>query len=230
MSKKISIIITGGGSGGHTFPLIAVIRELKKQAEQEGVKVKIVFMGPKDNSSEALKNEGIKIKNISAGKLRRYFSFRTVIDMFKIVIGIMQSWIYLGIHLPDVIFSKGGYGSVPIVLVGRLFRIPVILHESDIIPGMSNRFLSKRAEKIIVSFPKKYEEFPEEKVVYAGNPVRDLRGGDVQGGRAELGIKTNKPVILIMGGSQGAEQINALILAALPKLTSLYEIVHQTGE
>lgn len=224
------IVFTGGGTGGHIFPIIAVARELEKVAQREKKHTEMIFIGSTNGAERLFLDNNIKPKSIITGKLRRYFSLQYLVDIPKILIGLIQSYLLLLFYMPDVIFSKGGYGSFPVVVIGWLFRIPVISHESDSVSGLTTRVLARFSKKVVVSFPGDYPELHGDKVVRIGNPVRDIRGGDPGTAYKEFNIQTKKPVILILGGSQGAEQINTLIISILTKLTEKYEIVHQTGE
>lgn len=226
----MKIVFTGGGTGGHIFPIIAVARELEKTAQRDKKALEMIFLGDTNGSEQLFIDNNIKPKNIITGKLRRYFSLQYLVDIPKIILGLIQSYIYLLMYMPDVIFSKGGYGSFPVVVIGWLFRIPVISHESDSIAGLTTRVLARFSRKIVVSFPGDYPELRGDKLIRIGNPVRDLRGGDAKAAYKEFNITTQKPVLLILGGSQGAEQINTLVISMLPKLTEKYEIIHQTGE
>lgn len=219
------ILLTGGGSGGHLFPLIAVARKFKIKPH-----VVIMYLGPDGFSKEALKSEGIRAKYILCGKMRRYLSPLLFLDLLKIPLGFFQSYWYMFWFMPDVIFSKGGYGGALPVLVGWLFRIPAIIHESDSVPGLANRILAKLAEKIMVSFDATLTFFPSEKVILVGNPVRsELFTRVSENPRKVLGIRSEKPIALVIGGSQGARQINELTLLAIPEFIKKYEIIHQCG-
>ncbi|MEX2145331.1 MAG: undecaprenyldiphospho-muramoylpentapeptide beta-N-acetylglucosaminyltransferase [Candidatus Spechtbacterales bacterium] len=226
------IILAGGGTGGHIFPLIAVSRQLYIQAKREKkFAPDVVFVGPADrHATELFIGNNIKVRRIAAGKWRRYFSFLNIFDSIKILMGLVQAFVHLWWYMPDVVFSKGGYGSFPVVIISRLFRIPVVIHESDSVSGAVNRILARFADKVLVSFPIEFPNLPKNKTVFIGNPVRDLGKGNKQFAKTQLNIKTNKPVILFLGGSQGALQINSLILSALKELTTLYEVIHQTGD
>jgi len=226
------ILLAGGGTGGHIFPLVAVARQLYTEAEKEKKSPPdIVFVGPADkNGAQILKGNKIKTRRITTGKWRRYFSLLNIFDSFKILIGLIQTFIYLWWYMPDIVFSKGGYGSFPVIIVARVFRIPVIIHESDSVSGATNRMLARFAEKVIVSFPADFPELPAQKTMLLGNPVRDLTGVNEQYARSQLSIQTVKPTLLFLGGSQGALQINTLVLSALKELTNLYEVIHQTGD
>lgn len=220
------ILLTGGGTGGHLFPIIAITRELKKISDLE-----LLFIGPDDFSKNLLEKEGIRVKTILAGKLRRYFSPEIILDFLKMPIGLFQAFWHIFIFMPDVTFGKGGYGSLPAVLISWLFRIPILLHESDTLPGLSNRFLSRFAKRIAISFSKTEEFFPSQKTALIGNPVRiELTRGSKEEAKRIFGLESNKPILLIIGGSQGAQAINEIILSVLPQLLEKYELIWQTGE
>lgn len=231
------ILFTGGGSGGHIFPIIAVARELKK-IYQQAEPLEMFFVGPSDFSKGVLENEGIKTKTILAGKIRRYFSMQNLIDLFKMPISFFQAFCYVFILMPDVIFSKGGYGSVAVVLVGWLFRIPVLTHESDAVPGLANRLAAKFSRIIAVSFSLAEGYFPVKKTALIGNPIRSEviqlclspEQTDKEKARTLFQINSQRPVILVLGGSQGAQAVNELIALVLPQLLGKYELIHQCGE
>lgn len=230
----MKILFTGGGTGGHIIPIIAIVREIRRiEPDKE---IQFFFMGPKDDFGDILlSQEGIKVKHVMSGKIRRYANFNSVMQniidvVFKIPIGFLQSFFGIFFLSPDLIFSKGGFGSIPVVLVGKFFFIPIFLHESDVAPGMANKFLSRFALKIFVSFPKT-EYFPIKKTVFSGNPIRtEILKGDAIRGRDLFRIFSNKQVILVMGGSQGSQRINDKILEILPNLLPDFEIIMQTGE
>jgi UDP-N-acetylglucosamine--N-acetylmuramyl-(pentapeptide) pyrophosphoryl-undecaprenol N-acetylglucosamine transferase len=227
----MKIVFTGGGTGGHIFPIIAIIRELRKIS---GGKVEFFYIGPRDEFAQTfLPQEDVKVKWIICGKLRRYFNlksfFQNLVDFFKIPIGILQSFFYLFFLNPDLIFSKGGYGSLPVVISGWVLRIPIFLHESDVVPGLVNRFLAKFALEIFVSFPRTIY-FPQNKMVVVGNPIRlELLKGNKKEAIEYFKITGEKPVILVLGGSQGAQRINDKILMILNQLLENFELIHQTG-
>jgi len=230
------IVFTGGGTGGHVFPIIAVARQLKKN--YSGAEpLEMFFIGLDDGYQEILSKEGIVIKSISAGKLRRYFSFRTVLDILKIPVGLIQSFWHLYILMPDVVFSKGGYGSLCPVFVSWLYLIPVLSHESDVIPGLANRIGSIFSKRLAISFQSTEKYFSKEKTALIGNPIRleliqsclSDNPEDKERAKSAFKIASRKPVIFILGGSQGAEKINQLVLFVLPNLLDKYEIIHQCG-
>lgn len=226
------ILFTGGGTGGHLSPLVAVARELKKiQQERQTFDLELIYIGPDGFSKRFLEDEGIKIRIIAAGKLRRYVSLATIIDLFKLPIGLIQAFWNLLLWMPDVTFSKGGYGSFPAVVASWFYRIPVIIHESDAVPGLTNRRLAAFAKYIIISFTAAARFFSPKKIKLLGIPIRsELTAGFPDGARTTFGLVTGKPVIFIVGGSQGAQPINQLIFLALPRLLAKYEIIWQVGE
>ncbi len=230
--KKYKIIFTGGGTGGHVFPLVAIIRELKKIMIDEDLDV--FYIGPSDKiSKEYIAREKVNIRYIHSGKIRRYSSglLQNIIDiLFKIPLGIIQSFFYIFIISPDLIFSKGGYGSLPVVLMAKLFQVPVILHESDAILGGSNQFLQKLSTEVFVSFANTEKTDPK-KIFVVGNPIRkELIEGDKEKGRELFKLSSEKPVLLIIGGSQGSERINELFLSAITGFLNDFEVIHQCGE
>jgi UDP-N-acetylglucosamine--N-acetylmuramyl-(pentapeptide) pyrophosphoryl-undecaprenol N-acetylglucosamine transferase len=230
----MKILFTGGGTAGHIFPIIAVVRELNRK----GIKADYRFLGPKDDfGSILLSQEGIKVKTILAGKIRRYLNpeslLLNIVDvLFKMPIGFLQSFFYVFFSNPDLIFSKGGYGSLAPSFCGWLFRIPIILHESDAAPGLANKIVSRFTKKILVAFSESDTEyFSAEKMISVGNPIRkELMEGSKEKGKKLFNLTGEKPVIMVMGGSQGAQTINDLILNFLPQAIEHFEIIHQTGE
>ncbi len=230
----MKIVFAGGGSGGHILPIIAIIREMRKLSPKE--EIEFFYIGPKDDfTSLLLSQENIKIKPTTSGKIRRYSDkkslFLNFIDLvFKIPFGVFQSFFQLFFLAPDLIFSKGGFGSVPTVVAGWLLQIPIFVHESDSIPGLSNKFSAKFAKKVFTSFPKT-TDFKEDKMILVGNPIRrNLLNGTVEEAKENFDLTGRKPVILILGGSQGAQRVNDLFLEIIPKLVRDFEIIHQCGE
>jgi len=225
------ILFTGGGTGGHFFPIVAVAREIKDIAEVERIlDARFFYIGPRSQGEEALEKEDVVISHIAAGKIRSYFSFENFIDFFKTGYGLLQAFWKLFILMPDAVFSKGGYGSFPVLFVARIYRLPVIIHESDIIPGKVNAWASRFAKRIAVSFAKTAEFFPKDKVAVTGNPVRKrLLGGNISEAREEFKAFSEKPVVFIIGGSQGSQVLNDTTLGILKDLVRRYEVIHQTG-
>lgn len=230
--KEVRIILTGGGSGGHTFPLIAIIRQLKKIAQNNNINLNLLYIGPNDFTIPYLQKEGIDIKFIFGGKFRRYFSWENFTDILKIIISIFQALWYVYSFMPDLIFSKGGYGSFPVSLWGVIFFIPTYIHESDYVPGLSNKIIGKFSKKIFISFKGTEQYFNSRKTILVGNPIREELltniNINVENTKHLLGL-SKKPLILILGGSQGSEHINDIVLDALPLLINQVEIIHQTG-
>ncbi len=224
----IRIVLTGGGTGGHLFPLVQVAKEIRIQNK----KTKFLFLGPNGRmEKEIMSQAGIQCKRVTSGKLYRYFTWRYFSVLFKLFWGIIQSLYYLLWYMPDVVFSKGGYASVPVVVVARIYRIPVLLHDSDAKAGLANRFLGSIVSKIAITFERAKIHFPVNKTIVTGNPINpDAIGGDKEIGRKILGMtKEVKPVVLILGGSQGAQIINQRIMSILKELVKRYQVIHQTG-
>lgn len=226
------ILFTGGGTGGHFFPIIAVAREIKRLAEEKRIlDIQLYYIGPDDFANAELKDEDILSFAVWSGKVRRYFSWQNILDILKLTIGIMHALWKLFIIMPDVIFSKGGYGAVPTLVAGRIFRIPVIIHDSDAIPGIVTRWSAKFAKRIAVSYAHTAKFFPREKIALTGTPIRKrVLGGNPDEARELLGIYSKDPILFFIGGSQGAQKINAALIGVLPDLLKKYEVVHQTGK
>lgn len=222
------IVLTGGGTGGHIIPLIAVAKKIKERNPD----VQFIFIGPKGKLELSLmEKEGIVTRGILVGKARRYFSFLNFLDAFKIPLGILQALFWLLVYMPDAIFGKGGHASFPVVLVGWIYRIPILIHESDATPGVANTILGKFADRVAVSYPQAEKLFPAEQVVLTGNPLReDIAQGNPKKAREMYNIEPTKKVIFVVGGSLGAKSINDKILNILPDLIREYYIIHQTGE
>lgn len=223
------IVLTGGGTGGHLTPLVAIANKLKGKLGPEAQFLYIGSGAPMEK--QMMTEEGIQAKFVLSGKMRRYFSFQNFIDVFKIPIGFLQSlWILLWFS-PDVIFSKGGYVAIPIVMAAWIYRIPIMIHESDAVPGVANKFLAKFANRIAVAYPSAEEYFPREKTALIGNPIRfQVLEGDATIMREKLRFTQSKKVVLVLGGSQGSQAINNAIVKILPQLLHQFQIIHQTGQ
>ncbi len=234
INKKHKIVFTGGGTGGHVFPLVSIIREIKKIIPSENLE--IYYIGPKDDFSKSyMEKEGVRIRYIHTGKIRRYFNPKAILanllDIFlKIPLGLIQSFFYLYIFSPDLVFGKGGYGSFPVILMARVFQTPVILHESDVVMGAANEFLQKFSAEVFVSFPKT-EKTAEGKMFVVGNPVREeILQGSKEEAKKIFGLNEERPVVLILGGSQGSERINDLFLSSATGFLENYQVLHQCGK
>ncbi len=229
----MKIVFTGGGSGGHFYPIIAVAEEIHAIVEERKIlNPKLYYMGPEPFDPRALYENEIKFQQSPAGKIRRYFSLLNIIDLLKTVYGVMRSILRLYRIYPDVVFSKGGYASFPTIVAARILRIPIVIHESDVKPGRVNAWSGRFAKKIAISYPETAEYFKGNKnVALTGQPIRHaLYTVAKEGGKEFLKLDQNIPTILILGGSQGAVRINDTILDALPKLVEKYQIIHQTGK
>ena len=225
------IMLLGGGSGGHVFPLIAVANALREKSQQMGVPLELMILGEGKFMENAAADNGVVFKSVMAGKLRRYFSVMTILDIFKIPVGFFQSLWYVFWFMPDVVFAKGGYASLPGALVAKLYFIPLFIHESDSIPGLANRVLGKLAKTIFISFNSSQKYFKAGKTVLTGVPVRkELMSGDRVTAVAKFGLNSNIKTILVAGGSQGAQKINRIILDSLVLLVKDFQIIHQCGE
>ena len=223
------ILLTGGGSGGHVFPLVAVLRKLR---EKLGDEVEFLYVGSGAKiEKETMAEENVRAKYILAGKVRRYFSLLNFLDFFKIPIGFFQAlWILLG-FMPDVVFSKGGYVSVPIVIAAWIYRIPIIIHDSDATPGTANRIMEKFSTRVAVAYPSAQNYFESSKTALFGNPVREgINRGSKEEARKIFNFTESRPTILVLGGSQGSEIVNEAIIRILPRLIQHSQIIHQTGE
>jgi len=229
----MKIIFTGGGTGGHILPIIAICREIRKNYQDHNLQ--FFYIGPKDDFDHILLNqEEIKVKHVLSGKIRRYLDwnafYQNPLDiLFKIPVGIIQAFFHIFFLAPDLIFSKGGFGSVQGAVAGWILRVPVFLHESDIRPGFANRFLSKLAREVFASFPNT-EHFSSRKMILTGNPIRkEILQGSKEEAQSLFNLTRKKPVILVLGGSQGAQRINDKILENLSDLLKNFEIIHQCG-
>jgi len=230
--RTIRIALTGGGTGGHIYPLIAVVEKLERIAIEKKVYMEIRYFGPSDMFRPALEDAGVKISPVLAGKVRRYFSFLNLIDVPKIAIGFVQALFKMYWFMPDVLFSKGGSGAFPVVLAAWFYRIPIIIHDSDAQPGLNNLFSARFAKRIAVSFERALNYFDSKKTACVGNPVRSFLLSDKPDqalAKGKLGFDSEKSLVLFWGGSQGAKRLNDLVIADLKNLIKETQILHQTG-
>ncbi len=227
----MKIIFTGGGSGGHFYPIIAIIESIQKITKQKKLLTpNMYFFGPSPYNQGILYDHHITYKKVTAGKLRRYFSILNFFDLFKTAWGVLGALLDVFDIFPDVVFSKGGYGSFPAVLAARILRIPVFIHESDSAPGRVNKWAGKFADRVAVSYKEASSYFKSGKVAYTGQPVLIERLEPITTNALEFfGFDPSVPTLLILGGSQGAEVINNAVLDALPELVQDFQIIHQTG-
>ncbi len=227
----MKILLTGGGTGGHFYPIIAVTEALYDVTKEERLLTpELIFMSDTEYDQKLVLAEGLKFKKITTGKIRRYFSFLNILDVFKTGVGVIKAIFSVYSEMPDVVFGKGGYASFPALMAAKIFRIPTIIHESDTVPGRVNKWAGKFAKKIAISFPEAADHFPKGKAVLTGTPVRkSIIGGTPEEARELLNLEPDTPTILILGGSQGAEKINNVILESLSKLVKDFQIIHQCG-
>ncbi|MDQ5976770.1 MAG: UDP-N-acetylglucosamine--N-acetylmuramyl-(pentapeptide) pyrophosphoryl-undecaprenol [Patescibacteria group bacterium] len=223
------VVLSGGVSGGHTYPLIAVVRVLRKRYP-EGIE--FLFLGGRGAFEEdAMRAEHIPMRRVSYGKMRRYFSLLNYLDFFKLPLGIVQALWHLLFFMPDVVFSKGGAASVPVVLAARFYRIPVLVHDSDSVAGRANAWLGKWVQKVAIAYPSAARYFPAGKTALTGNPVREeILSGSEERARERFHLDPEKKTIVLFGGSQGAQGLNNALLRVLPALlTKGIQVIHQTG-
>ena len=228
----MKIVFTGGGTGGHFYPIIAVAQKVNEITDHENIiGAKLYYISDSPYDKEILFENGFLYEEISTGKMRTYFSFRNFFDVFKIFFGIINAVFKMFSIYPDVVFGKGGYASFPTIFAARFLRIPILIHESDSAPGRVNKWAGYFAKKIAVSFLEAADYFPSQKVAWTGQPIRaEIEHPAPRREALEyFKLESNLPVILIIGGSQGAELINNTILDALPRLIKNYQIIHQTG-
>ena len=219
MSSK-TLVLTGGGTAGHVMPNLALAPGLRQQGWE------LHYLGSEQGPEKNLAEQaGIPFHSIATGKLRRYFSWKNFTDPFRVLQGAAQAWSLLGQLKPDLVFSKGGFVTVPVVYAAFLRRIPVILHESDLSPGLANRLCLPLCKRICTSFPETLDHLPRGKSALTGTPVREeLLRGNRDAGLQFLGFSNIKPVLLIMGGSQGARTLNQNVRNALPRLLERFQV------
>lgn len=227
----MKILLTGGGTGGHFYPLIAIAEKLIEIADKEKIiDLKLYYMSDRPYDKRMLFENNITYVQIPAGKMRTYFSIRNFFDIFTTATGAFFGLISMFFIYPDVVISKGGYAAFPAVLAAKLLRIPVIVHESDSFPGRLNIWTAKFAQKVAISWPEAIEHLPKEKTALTGQPIRkNILNGSKEGAHEFFKLNQNLPVILVIGGSLGAEKINNIFLEVLPELLTRYQIIHQTG-
>ena len=228
----MKILLTGGGTGGHFFPLVAIAEKLIELSEKEKIiDLKLYYMSDSPYDKRILFENKITFVQIPAGKMRTYFSIRNFFDIFKTATGLFFGLLNMFFIYPDVVISKGGYAAFPTVFAAKLLRIPVIVHESDSYPGRLNVWTAKFAQKIAISWAEAGEYLPKEKTALTGQPIRrGVLHGDPNGAHEFFKLNKDLPTILVIGGSQGAQIINNIIVDALPELLTRYQVIHQTGD
>ncbi len=223
--KKKKIILTGGGTAGHVTPNIALLPLLLEGGYE------VAYIGSVNGiERELITEQKIAYFAISSGKLRRYFDLKNLTDPFRVLKGISEARKLLKTIRPDVVFSKGGFVAVPVVLAASSLKIPVIIHESDLTPGLSNKIAIPKAQKVCCNFPETMEYLPKEKAVLTGSPIRaELLQGDRAKGLNICGFTNEKPVIMVIGGSSGARSVNEAVREALPELLNRFSVIHICG-
>ena len=232
--------MTGCWTGGHIFPLVAVAHELKKQSGELGLFLDMRYFGGAYEYAREIIDNDIEFVPIFSSKFRRYWSLLNLLDILKFFLSLFQLLWKIFWFMPDVIFSKGGPGALAVILIGRFYRIPVAIHESDSVSGLTNRISGNLAEKIFLAFSSAGEYFKNKDIEVIGNPVRESLfqqasslsfNGEETAIQAKkgFGLDINMPVILILGGSQGAEPLNSFIMENLELLTENFQIIHQVG-
>lgn len=220
------IILTGGGTAGHVTPNLALIPSLKERNYD------IRYIGSYQGIERKLiEGAGIPYSGISSGKFRRYFDLKNFSDPFRVLKGYGEALKLIKSYKPDVVFSKGGFVAVPVVLAARQCRIPVIIHESDMTPGLANKLCIPAATSVCCNFPETLAYLPKDKAILTGSPIRkELLEGDRLAGLAYAKLSGNRPVILIIGGSLGSVTVNNAVRGILPKLLKNYQIIHICGK
>ena len=220
------IVLTGGGTAGHVTPNIALIPKLQEMGYT------ISYIGSYEGIEKKLIEElGIPYYGISSGKLRRYFDLKNFSDPFRVLKGFSQARKLLKQLKPDVVFSKGGFVTVPVVIAAKKCKIPAIIHESDMTPGLANKLCLSSAAKICCNFPETVESLPKDKAVLTGTPIRqELLAGDKEMGRRFCGFDSSRPVLMVIGGSLGAASVNENVRKILPKLLEEFQVIHLCGK
>ena len=225
-THKKKIVLTGGGTAGHVSPNIALLPYLKEAGYE------VTYIGSKNGIEKNLIADfGLPYVGISTGKLRRYFDVKNFTDPFRVINGFREARKFLKKYKPDVVFSKGGFVSVPVVRAAGSLHIPCVIHESDMTPGLANKLCFHAAKKICCNFPETLEMLPAGKAVLTGTPIRgELFTGDREKGLAICGFSDDKPVLMVMGGSQGAVSVNNAVRGNLDELLKRFQVVHLCGK
>lgn len=220
-----TIILTGGGTAGHVTPNLALIPALKDAGYE------IRYIGSYNGMERKLiENAGISYDGISSGKLRRYFDLKNFTDPLRVLKGYAEARKLIKKYKPDVLFSKGGFVAVPVVLAAKHYHVPVIIHESDMTPGLANKLCIPSAQKVCCNFPETLKYLPADKAVLTGSPIRaELLKGDRLAGLQYTHLSAARPILLVIGGSLGSVKINNTVRSALPKLLESFQVIHICG-
>lgn len=221
----LTVCLTGGGTAGHVTPHFALLPDIRARGWR------VFYVGSHGLEANLVQAQGLRFYAIAAGKLRRYLSWQNLTDIFRIAWGFLQAWIILRRERPDIVFSKGGFVAVPVAAAAHSLGIPVVSHESDLTPGLANRLIAKVAHKILYTFAETGRHLPANAEL-VGTPIRaELFTGDPLRGLRLCGFAENtSQVLLVMGGSQGAQRINEALLTALPQLVKDWHIIHLSGK
>lgn len=228
----MKIVFTGGGTSGHFYPLMAVAEQvLQETYSRKLIQPKMYYFASNSYNSNMLYERGIVYVPIPSGKLRVYFSFRNIIDSFKTFFGFFVAFFRLLVIYPDVIFAKGGYDSLPTSLAAFILRIPIVLHESDSVPGRVSRIVSKLSNRVALSYKESASYFDNKNLAYTGQPIIEKYLPESNYQRHYLDSSSvARKTILITGGSQGSTRINDAVLQILPQLCAKYRVIHQVGD
>ncbi|AKM84263.1 TPA: hypothetical protein DCZ46_02855 [Candidatus Campbellbacteria bacterium] len=228
----MKILLTGGGTGGHFYPMVAVAQHIRKISEEHKLlQPEMFFVSDQPYDEDLLFRNDITFKKLSTGKLRLYFSIQNFFDIFKTINAVIKALFMMWSIYPDVVFTNGGYGAFPMLFAAKFFRIPVVVHVTDTVPGKVALWASKFAKKVSIGFPETADYLDKSKTAYTGNPIRrGLTTPLEQGAHEFLKLEKETPTILILGGSQGSQIINDIIVDILPNILDKYQIIHQTGK
>lgn len=225
------IALVGGGTGGHFYPLIAVAEAVRGRDMEKGENSELFYLGPDPYNKASLDELDIKFIKVPAGKSRVGYGFLlNFLDTFKTFFGVVVAFFKLLFIYPDAVMSKGGYTSVPVVLAAWLLRIPIVIHESDAVPGRANLFAAHFARYIGIAHEEVTQYFNAKKVALVGMPIRAVISKTISDPYNVLGIPKDRPVILVTGGSSGAERLNNFIIASLARLLTEFTVIHQVGD
>lgn len=225
------IVLVGGGTGGHFYPLIAIAEAVRGRDRENGESSELFYLGPEPYNQASLDEFKITFVKVPAGKSRvGYGGLLNFLDLFKTFFGVLVAFFKLLFIYPDAVMSKGGYTSVPVTTAAWLLRIPIVIHESDAVPGRANLFAARFARYIGIAYTEVAEYFDAKKIAHVGMPIRSVISAPISDSYKLLGIPKDRPVILVTGGSSGAERLNNFIIASLSRLLQEFTVVHQVGD